>query len=86
MQANDASKNKTLNGNAKMTTTTIINKKPVAWNLAEMTIGEKVKADLIARGFDGNYYMGESVPTGRQAKRTALFVRSATTGQFDFAI
>ena len=69
-----------------MTTTTIINKKPVAWNLAEMTTGEKVKADLIARGFDGNYYMGESVSTGRQAKRTALFVRSATTGQFDFAI
>ena len=69
-----------------MTTTTTINKKSVAWNLSEMTIGEKVKADLIARGFDGNYYMGESVPTGRQAKRTALFVRSATTGEFDYAV
>ena len=69
-----------------MTTTTIINKKPVAWNLTEMTIGDKVKADLIARGFDGKYYLGESVPTGRQAKRTSLFVRSATTGEFDYAL
>lgn len=69
-----------------MTTTTIINKKPVAWNLVEMEIGNLVQADLIARGFDGKYYMGESVPTGRQVKRTALFVRSAATGQFDYAI
>ena len=85
MQANDAcdanpERDKT------MTTTTIINKKLVAWNLCEMATGPLVQADLIARGFDGTYYLGESVPVGRQVKRTALFVRNATTGQFDYAI
>jgi hypothetical protein len=69
-----------------MTTTTIINKKPVAWNLTEMAIGEKVQQSLIARGFDGKYYMGESVPSGRQKARTMLFVRNATTGEFDYAM
>ena len=69
-----------------MTTTTIINKKPVAWNLTEMATGEKVSQSLIARGFDGAYYMGESIPSGRQKARTALFVRNAATGEFVYAM
>jgi hypothetical protein len=63
-----------------MTTTTIINKKPVVWNLTEVATGEKVQRDLMARGFDGKYYMGESTPAGRQKQRTALFVRNANGG------
>jgi hypothetical protein len=69
-----------------MTTTTIINKKPVAWNLTEMATGKNLQQDLIARGFDGKHYLGESIPAGRQAKRTALFLRNAATGEFVSAL
>jgi hypothetical protein len=69
-----------------MTTTTIINGKLTTWNLTEMPTGEKLQANLIARGFDGKYYLGESIPTGRQIKRTSLFLRNATDGQFVYAL
>lgn len=68
-----------------MNTTTIINKKSVVWNLEEMAIGVLVKAELISKGFEGSYYLGKSVPTGKQIERVSIFVRSATTGNFDFA-
>lgn len=40
-------------------------------------------ADMIARGWDGYTYMGESKPTGRQRRSyAAMFHRSAKTGEF----
>jgi hypothetical protein len=69
-----------------MTTTTIINRKQVTWNLTETATGPLVAAELQSKGFDGTYYIGQSVPSGRQSARTALFVRSATTGQFESAV
>lgn len=41
-----------------------------------------VRADLIARGFDGNSYLGESKGTGRQHPRHGLFYRRAADGVF----
>lgn len=40
------------------------------------------EAHLIARGFDGRSYIGESAGTGRQHPRTALFYRRASDGAF----
>jgi hypothetical protein len=69
-----------------MTTTTIINRKQVTWNLTVVPTGEATSADLKKRGFDGTYYIGQSVRSGRQKQRTALFLRSGSTGQFEYAL
>ena len=42
----------------------------------------QVEARLQARGFDGKYYIGTSVGTGRQHSRTALFLRKSSDGSF----
>lgn len=63
-----------------MTATIKVNRKMVTYTLSQMTIGENVKADLIARGFDGTYWMGEA------GNRNALFIRDAATGKFELAI
>lgn len=42
-----------------------------------------LRADLIARGWDGTVYYGISTPTGRQTSApTAMFYRSIKTGEF----
>lgn len=42
-----------------------------------------VKADLIARGFDGIVYNGKSNPFGKQRKLfTGIFYRVAKTGEY----
>ena len=41
-----------------------------------------VEADLIARGYDGKSYIGESKGTGKQRVRTCLFLRRADDGAF----
>lgn len=67
-----------------METTTKVNGKTVTWSLAPRETPDKVAADLISRGFDGQYYMGESRPVGRQKQRIALFVRGANG--FEYAL
>ncbi len=69
-----------------MTTTTAINGKRVNWVLTVVATGDATAADLKNRGFDGTYYIGQSVPSGRQKQRTALFLRSGSTGQFEYAL
>jgi hypothetical protein len=73
-------------GKIPMTTTTVINGKTVTWTLTVVLTGEQTAADLKNRGFDGTYYMGQSVPSGRQKQRTALFVRSGLDGTFEHAL
>ena len=58
-----------------MTTETIVNHKPVAWNLTETETGKNLHASLIATGYDGTTWKGESIPSGRQAKRVGIFHR-----------
>lgn len=45
-----------------------------------------LRADLIARGFDGTIWAGFSARTGRQRKDlNSMIYRSATTGEFVIA-
>ena len=42
-----------------------------------------LRADMIARGWDGVVYHGVIIPVGRQRKTlTAIFYRSGVTGEF----
>ena len=68
-----------------MTTQTTLNNKIINWDLSEMEISLRLKADLIERGWDGTTWKGESIPSGRQVKRAGVFYRKPS-GEFVCAL
>jgi len=65
-----------------MTTQVTINRKPTTYSLSQTEVGSALAADLVLRGYDGTCWIGVSIPTGRQAKRTNLFYRTQS-GNFE---
>ena len=48
-----------------------------AWTMQQQPTSEIVRADLKSRGFDGEIFIGESRPIGRQrATKHSMFYRS----------
>ncbi len=47
------------------------------WMMEQQASSEAARADLKSRGFDGEVFLGESLPIGRQrAKKYGMFYRS----------
>ena len=57
------------------------------YTLTEKTPSQAVQDHMMARGWDGKQYIGESQPVGRQRKvMHGLFYRAAATGEFEFVV
>lgn len=66
-------------------TTALVNKTMRTFELVQQTVGESLKRDLIARGWDGTAWIGTAKAEGKRKECVALFYRGVN-GQFDFAL
>lgn len=67
------------------TTQKLVNKTLRTFTLTEQPVGANLKADLLARGWDGTAWIGVSKAEGRRKECVALFNRNIN-GEFDFAL
>lgn len=64
-----------------------INANGRTYKVLEVIENAATAAHFGGRGFDGNLYMAEAAPVGRQRKTfTGMFLRSVKTGQFVSAL
>ena len=66
-------------------TTALVNKTKRTFELVEQAVGESLKRDLIARGWDGTAWIGTAKAEGKRKECIALFYRSKG-GLFDLAM
>ena len=64
-----------------MTATVTINRRAVEFTVTEVATGDALRADLVARGFDGTVWTGVAPATARRGEKHGLFYRTPA-GQF----
>ena len=61
-----------------MTATVKINRRSVEFAVTEVAVGDAVRTELLARGFDGTVWTGVAPATARRGEKHGLFYRTQT--------